>query len=71
VGELLGAAEWACKIYSGGWVDAGGRTFASVEPATGRPLAEIGSAAIDHHVGAEPLRLSPHRPTRGNARRTR
>ena len=25
MGELLGAAEWAGKIYSGGWVDGGGR----------------------------------------------
>ena len=38
MGELLGAAAWAGKIYSGGWVDGGGQTFASVEPATGRQL---------------------------------
>ena len=28
MGELLGAAAWAGKIYSGGWVDGGGHTFA-------------------------------------------
>ncbi len=47
MGELLGAAAWAGKIYSGGWVDGGGRTFASVEPATGRQLADVGSTAPD------------------------
>ena len=47
MGELLGAAAWAGKIYSGGWVDGGGHTFASVEPATGRQLADVGSAAPD------------------------
>ena len=36
MGELLGAAAWAGKIYSGGC--GGGHTFASVEPATGRQL---------------------------------
>jgi hypothetical protein len=39
MGELLGTAAWAGKIYSGGWVDGGGHTFASVEPATGQQLA--------------------------------
>ncbi len=38
MGELLAAAAWAGKIYSGGWVDGGGHTFASVEPATDRQL---------------------------------
>ena len=47
MGQLLGAAAWAGKIYSGGWVDGGGRTFASIEPATGRQLADVGSAAPD------------------------
>ena len=42
MGELLGAAAWAGKIYSGGWVDGGGHTFASVEPATGRQLRVTG-----------------------------
>jgi hypothetical protein len=45
MGELLAAAAWAGKIYSGGWVDGGGHAFASVEPATGRQLADVGSAA--------------------------
>ena len=36
--QLLGAAEWAGKIYSGGWVDGGGASYAAVEPATGRRL---------------------------------
>lgn len=47
MGELLGAAAWAGKIYSGGWVDGSGHTFASVEPATGRQLDDVGSAAPD------------------------
>jgi acyl-CoA reductase-like NAD-dependent aldehyde dehydrogenase len=47
MGELLGAAAWAGKIYSRGWVEARGPTFASVEPATGRQLADVGSAAPD------------------------
>jgi len=47
MGELLAAAAWAGKIYSSGWVDGGGQTFASVEPATGQQLAEVGSAAPD------------------------
>jgi benzaldehyde dehydrogenase (NAD) len=47
MGELLAAAAWAGKIYSGGWVDGGGQTFASVEPATGQQLADVGSAAPD------------------------
>ena len=41
---LLDAGEWAGKIYSGGWVDGAGGAFASVEPATGRQLAEVGAA---------------------------
>jgi len=46
--QLLGAAaEWAGKIYSGGWVDGGGPTYAAAEPATGRQLAKVGSAAPD------------------------
>jgi benzaldehyde dehydrogenase (NAD) len=44
MGTLLDAAGWAGKIYSGGWVDGGGHTFASVEPATERQLAEVGAA---------------------------
>jgi benzaldehyde dehydrogenase (NAD) len=47
MGELLGTAAWAGKIYSGGWVDGGGHTFASVEPATRWQLADVGSAAPD------------------------
>ena len=35
------------QIYSSGWVDGGGQTFASVEPATGRQLADVGAAARD------------------------
>ena len=45
--ELLRISEWAGKIYSGGWIDGGGETFASVEPATGRQLGKVGSAAPD------------------------
>lgn len=50
--ELLDVAEWGGKIYSGGWVDGGGHTFKSVEPATGRQLAEVGSASTDDVRGA-------------------
>jgi benzaldehyde dehydrogenase (NAD) len=42
---LLGAGGWAGKIFSGGWVDGHGRTLISMEPATGRRLADVGSAA--------------------------
>jgi benzaldehyde dehydrogenase (NAD) len=45
--ELLGTDEWPGRIYSGGWVYGSGRTFKSVEPATGRQLAEVGSASTD------------------------
>jgi benzaldehyde dehydrogenase (NAD) len=45
VGRLLGAAEWSGKIYSGGWIDGSGQPFTSVEPATGEPLADVGSAS--------------------------
>jgi hypothetical protein len=27
MGKLLDAAQWAGKIYSGGWVDGGGQTL--------------------------------------------
>jgi benzaldehyde dehydrogenase (NAD) len=47
MGELLGAAAWAGKIYSGGWVDGGGDSFASIEPATGQQLADVGSATAE------------------------
>jgi benzaldehyde dehydrogenase (NAD) len=43
--DLLGAAEWAGKIYSGGWVAGDGGNISSVEPATGRELAVVGAAA--------------------------
>jgi benzaldehyde dehydrogenase (NAD) len=45
VGKLLGGAEWTGKIYSGGWIDGGGQTLFSVEPATGKRLANVGSAS--------------------------
>jgi benzaldehyde dehydrogenase (NAD) len=47
VANLLPAADWAGKIYSGGWVEGGGRRFAVVEPATGMRLADVGSANSD------------------------
>jgi benzaldehyde dehydrogenase (NAD) len=47
VRKLLDAAEWAGKIYSGRWVGGSGHTFKSVEPATGRQLAEVGAASTD------------------------
>src|SRR5689334_15415301 len=47
MGRLLGTAEWAGKIFSAGWRGGGGRTYASVAPATGRHLADVGSAAPD------------------------
>lgn len=39
------AAEWTGKIYSGGWRTAEGGTRPVIEPATGRPLAEVGVAS--------------------------
>jgi benzaldehyde dehydrogenase (NAD) len=45
MGRLLDSADWAGRIYSGGWVDGRGGTYSTVEPATGRELAEVGSAA--------------------------
>jgi benzaldehyde dehydrogenase (NAD) len=42
--ELLGSAVWAGKIYSGGWVDGSGGSYASVAPATGERLGDVGAA---------------------------
>ncbi|HET6534295.1 MAG TPA: aldehyde dehydrogenase family protein, partial [Actinoplanes sp.] len=41
---LLGSAEWAGKIYSGGWVAGSGGMYASVAPATGERLGDVGAA---------------------------
>jgi benzaldehyde dehydrogenase (NAD) len=43
--ELLGTADWSCRIYSGGWVEGGGGSYLSVEPATGNPLGQVGAAS--------------------------
>src|SRR5215211_1249422 len=43
--ELLGTGHWAGRVFSGGWLQGGGETYASVEPATGQQLAEVGAAA--------------------------
>ncbi len=45
--RLFGAGDWSGRIYSGGWIDPGGDTAASREPATGRELARVGMAAPD------------------------
>lgn len=45
--NLLGGREWAGKLYSGTWVEGGGGTLDSVEPATGRRLAVVGLADAD------------------------
>jgi benzaldehyde dehydrogenase (NAD) len=42
--ELLGSGMWAGKIYSGGWVDGSGGNYASVAPATGERLGDVGAA---------------------------
>jgi benzaldehyde dehydrogenase (NAD) len=41
---LLDGADWASKIFSGGWVPAQGGTLQTFEPATGGVLAEVGLA---------------------------
>lgn len=45
--NLLGGGEWAGKLYSGSWVEGGGGTLGSIEPATGRQLAVVGLADSD------------------------
>jgi benzaldehyde dehydrogenase (NAD) len=47
VAKLLGTAQWAGKIFSGGWVDPGAGTYSAIEPATGRRLAVVGAASSD------------------------
>jgi benzaldehyde dehydrogenase (NAD) len=42
--QLLGDRKWQGKIFSGGWIEGGGDTYASVEPATMRQLGEVGAA---------------------------
>lgn len=37
--------EWSRRIYSGGWIEAGGGTIRVREPATGEELAEVGKAS--------------------------
>ncbi|MEU1180695.1 benzaldehyde dehydrogenase [Streptomyces sp. NPDC005820] len=44
-GTWLDAAEWAGKIYSGGWRQSEGGAQPVNEPATGERLAEVGVAA--------------------------
>jgi benzaldehyde dehydrogenase (NAD) len=41
---LLDGADWAGKIYSGGWTAAQGGILQTFEPATGEVLAEVGLA---------------------------
>ncbi len=41
---LLDGADWASKIFSGGWIPAQGGTLQTFEPATGGMLAEVGLA---------------------------
>jgi benzaldehyde dehydrogenase (NAD) len=43
--ELLGTVDWSGRIFSGGWVEGGGGTYQSVEPATGRTLGQVGAAS--------------------------
>jgi benzaldehyde dehydrogenase (NAD) len=43
--DLLGTGTWAGKIYSDGWTDGAAGTYTAVEPATGRPLGDVGAAA--------------------------
>ena len=43
--DLLGTVDWSGRIYSGGWVAGDGGTYQSVEPATGRTLAQVGAAS--------------------------
>ncbi len=41
---ILALAGWEGRIFSGGWVAAGGGTYPVVEPATGAELAQLGLA---------------------------
>ena len=43
--DLLGTVDWSCRIFSGGWVEGGGGSYPSVEPATGNPLGQVGAAS--------------------------
>src|SRR6478609_4295442 len=45
--ELMGAVDWAGKIFSGEWVHGGGETYPAIEPATGRTLGEVGAASTE------------------------
>src|SRR5690349_20721801 len=52
--ELLGSPVWEGRIFCGGWIDGGGRTYPAVEPATGRTLGQVGAASaadVDRAIG--------------------
>ena len=60
MGTLFATAKWAGKLYSGGWVEATEGSITSIEPATGRELADVGLAgtadvrrAVEHAVAAQ------------------
>jgi benzaldehyde dehydrogenase (NAD) len=59
--ELLDGTDWQGRIYSGGWVAAGGGTADSVEPATGHSLAQIGLATA-HDVATAAARTAQAQP---------
>jgi benzaldehyde dehydrogenase (NAD) len=59
--QLLGDRKWQRKIFSGGWIDGGGDTYASVEPATMQQLGEVG-AATAADVGRAVQRASKAQP---------
>ncbi|WOX07442.1 benzaldehyde dehydrogenase [Streptomyces sp. N50] len=42
---FLDAGAWQERIFSGGWIKAAGESYDSTEPATGKTLGRVGSAA--------------------------
>ncbi|WP_435198665.1 benzaldehyde dehydrogenase [Janibacter sp. GS2] len=42
--KLLDRATWQGKVFSNGWVEAGGGVIDAIEPATGETLAQVGAA---------------------------
>ncbi|HEY8983810.1 MAG TPA: benzaldehyde dehydrogenase [Streptomyces sp.] len=42
---LLDSSTWDCRIFSGEWISGSGEVYDTVEPATGKSLGRLGSAA--------------------------
>jgi benzaldehyde dehydrogenase (NAD) len=59
--QLRGDDKWQGKIFSGGWIDGGGDTYVSEEPAAMQRLREVG-AATAADVGRAVQRASKAQP---------